>query len=151
MPGTSKSARTKSALTISAALAFVAAGALLMPTEAPAQFNIDGIIRGALSHQNHGYRSSRTSHRSSHSKDDDDSDSKSSDTKPSDSKPSDKGSDSKNAPGSGSAQSASSDNPPPPKGGGSGPPAGGSSGGPSKLSGGPAKTSDDEPSFTPAR
>ncbi|MGA7788812.1 MAG: hypothetical protein WCA56_11660, partial [Xanthobacteraceae bacterium] len=53
-------------LAISAAFLLASAAIVLLPTKAAAQFNIDGIIRGAISHGGYGYGYRAPSHHSSH-------------------------------------------------------------------------------------
>jgi len=132
-------------------MAFVSASAAfaLLPNQASAQFNIDGIIRGAIGHGGYGYGYRRPSHHSSHESSHHESadKGKDSDNDAADSKAgkgiksTDVGNNGDHsAHGAGSSQSAASDTPPPP-------PNGGPSG-----SGGPAKPSDsDVPAFSPSR
>jgi len=138
MRGIGKPSIGKSLFGIAAAFLFVSAILILVPSEASAQFNIEGIIRGAVGHRHGGgYRSSghsrghESSRPNSSDKDKDASDQDSSDSKGS--------TDSKGSRGSASAhdtsQSKASDTPP-------------AKGGPST---GPSKPSGDEPGFAPSR
>ena len=137
----------KSSIAICAAFVFASGFVVLLPTQASAQLNIDGLIRGAIGRGGYGYRGPShhsSSHSSSH-RDDSDDDS-AADSKNGKGIKSTNGGDNDNSgshgSGSGTPQSASTDSPP--KGGPSGGPSGGSSSGPPKSSG-------DEPSFSPSR
>jgi hypothetical protein len=137
--GKSAPAMTKPLL---ATMAFLSASAAfaLVPSQASAQFNIDGIIRGAIEHGGY-YGSRRSSHHSSHESSHHDSADKDSDDA-ADSKTGKgiKSTDDSNAGAHGSGNSdAAASNTTPPKGGPSG--------------GGTAKPSDsgDVPAFSPSR
>jgi len=152
MPSIGKTSTGTALPAISAALLLASATIMLLPTQAAAQFNIDGIIRGAIGRGGYGYRG--PSHHSSHESSHHDSADKAKDSgdNAADSKAG-KGikstNDTANAGTSGSAQAASSDTPPPAKVGPSGGPPGGASGG---SSSGPSKPSDsDVPTFAPSR
>jgi hypothetical protein len=147
MRGIGTSSIAKSSIAISAAFVLASAMAVLLPTEASAQINIDGLIRGALQQRGYpyGYRAPTHHASPSHSDSDDDSAADSKNGKGVKSTNDDANSNNKPGPGSGGPQSASSDASP--KGG----PSGGSGGGGSSGGGSPPKTSDDMPSFTPSR
>ncbi len=131
---------SKSSVWMAAALVFLCGLLLLLPTEASAQFNIDGIIRGALQHgYNGGYGTRSTRHAKSHAKRDNDDDSAS-----------DKGKE-KDATQEGSTNNSSSTHPQPP-----GPAAHDSArsvetDAPATRSAGANKAYDDQPAFSPAR
>lgn len=156
-PSTGKFAVAKSSIAISAAFVVASAATVLLPSQASAQFNIDGIIRGAIQQGGYGYRGP-IQHYSSHPSPHQDSD----DNSAADNK-NGKGVKSTNdgdtGSGSGSASKGSGGGPQsastsgPAGGSGSGP-SGGSGGGPGSgggASGNPPKTSDDMPSFSPSR
>jgi hypothetical protein len=140
---TGKSPRAMSKPLLTMAFLSASAAFALLPTEASAQFNIDGIIRGAIGPQRgYGYRQS--SHHSSHHESSDKS--RDSDQDAADSKTgkgiksgNDDNSGDHNAHGSGDSQSAASNTPPPKTGpSGSGSPA-------------PKSSDSDVPAFAPSR
>jgi hypothetical protein len=142
----------KSSIAACAAFVFASGFVVLFPTQASAQLNIDGLIRGAIGGGGYGYRgpshhSSSSSHSSSHHDDSDDD--SAADIKNGKGIKSTNGGDNGNSgssgSGSGTPQSASTDSPP--KGG----PSGGSSGPGGGSSSAPPKSSGDEPSFSPSR
>jgi hypothetical protein len=143
----------KSSIAISAAFILASAMAILLPAEASAQINIDGLIRGALQQRGgypYGYRAPTHHASPSHSDSDDDSAADSKNGKGVKSTNDGADSNNKSSTGSGGPQSASSDAPSKAgPSGGSG--SGGGGGGGSSGSGGPPKTSDDMPSFAPSR
>jgi hypothetical protein len=143
---------------ISIAFVLVSGVIMLAPSEASAQFNIDGIIRGAIGRNPYGYRAP-THHSSSHAISSGTSD----DNAAGDNK-NGKGiksgddnstsNDNKASHGPGGSQAASSDTPAlksGPAGSSSGPSGAPSGGPPGASSSGPAKSSDDTPSFAPSR
>jgi hypothetical protein len=146
-----KFAIVRSTIVISSGFVFASAMTVLLPRQASAQFNIDGIIRGAIQQGGYGYRgpvqhySSHPSS-SSHSDSDDDSASDNKNGKGVKStNDSDTGGGSSNGAGSsGSKGSGSSTS----QSASTGRPSGGSGGG---SSANPPKTSDDMPSFSPSR
>jgi hypothetical protein len=130
---------------------------MLASSEASAQFNIDGIIRGAIQQGGYGYRGPvqhYSSHPSPHPDSDDDSaaDNKNGKgVKSTNDGDTGSGSGSASKGSGGGPQSASTSGP---TGGSGGGPSGGSGGGPGSgggASGNPPKTSDDMPSFSPSR
>ena len=144
---TGSASLAKTWFVMSAAVLLAAAAFVLLPTKASAQFNIDGIIRGAIGRGAYGYR--RPSHHSSshESRRDSADKAKDSDDDAADSKTgkgikSANDGSSGNPRGSDDSQSASSGTPPPPAKGG---PSGGPPGGSSKPS------SNDVPAFAPSR
>jgi hypothetical protein len=133
----------KSSAAMAAALLFVCGLLLLGPTEAFAQFNIDSLIRGAMSHGNQpGYRyhsgSSSSHHSKSHAKDDDDSSSSKSKGKEKDAtqdEPQSNGASARaqpSGPVQNTARSTESDSP-------------------AAASSAKSKSYDDQPAFAPAR
>jgi hypothetical protein len=154
-----QSAGVKLSIPLSAVIGFVSAMFILLPIEASAQFNIDGMIRGAIGRGAYQYgtrspHSSHSHHESSNRDDDSPSDNKNGKGIKSDSgsnESSNQDNKHSHGVGPGDSQSAASDSSSP-----KGRPAGGASaeptGGPSAVpTGGPSKSSDDSPAFAPSR
>jgi hypothetical protein len=156
--GTSSAAKT--ALAITAVFLLASAATVLLSTQASAQINIDGLIRGALQQRGgtpFGYRapsghSSTSSHHESDSSDDDAANSKSGKGIKSTNDGADSGSGGNGGGGnSGASKGSGSGSQSASTGGPSGGSGGGGSGSGGGGGGGSAKTPDDMPSFTPSR
>jgi hypothetical protein len=156
-----QSAVVKLSIPLSAVVGFASAIFILLPTEASAQFNIDGMIRGAIGRGNYGYgsRSHHSSHSSSHHESSNRDDDSPSDNKTGKGIRSSNGSNDSNDQdnkhsggiGPGDSRSAASDSSSPKGRPSGGPPVESPAGSSGASSGGPSKSPDDAPAFAPSR